>query len=96
MSDLSKYKDTFGVPGQGVHSYRVADVAVLDVAMTAVGAFGISKVTGWSFWKTLVGAFVVGEAAHYAFGVDTKVMRVLGLSEKFNSENKQKCPMAFQ
>ena len=28
---LCQYKDIFGKPGEGAHSYRVANVAVVDV-----------------------------------------------------------------
>lgn len=97
---LSDHKDVFGEPGTGIHGYRVADVAVLDVLGTAGVSYGISKVTGFGFWKTFLGVFIAGEAMHHAFGVDTKVMRLMGFNHsapESDSDQKRKCPMsAFQ
>lgn len=40
--DLCKYKNALGVPGKGIHSYRVFGVAIADVIMTIIGAILIS------------------------------------------------------
>lgn len=67
-----------GLPREGVHSYRIMDVAVVDVAATAVGAYGISKLTGYSFFSSFIGLFLLGEGLHYMFNVPTKVMEEMG------------------
>jgi hypothetical protein len=99
MSDLSKYKDSLGVPGQGVHKH-VGGIAIYDVVGTIGVSYGISKLTGWSFATTVVSAFVIGEIAHHMFSVDTAVMRMLGFDHskpESDSDQKRKCPMsAFQ
>ena len=43
---LCKYKDYFGEPGKGVHSHRIFNIAIVDVAMTLIGALIISYLSG--------------------------------------------------
>jgi uncharacterized membrane protein len=73
--DLCKYKNALGVPRQGVHSLRVFDVAILDVISTIIGAYILSRVFRWTFWKTLLGLFLLGVGLHRLFCVRTTVDR---------------------
>ena len=45
MIDLCKYKNALGVPGKGIHSYRICNIAIADVIMTIIGAFIISLIS---------------------------------------------------
>ena len=36
---LCKYKNLFGEVGKGVHSYRIFNIAVVDVVLTILGAY---------------------------------------------------------
>ena len=40
--NLCKYKNAIGIPGKGIHYYRLFGVAVADVIMTILGAALIS------------------------------------------------------
>lgn len=71
--DLCRYKDLFGRPSEGVHAYRIFDIAVVDVAATVVVAYVIARVFGFAFWKSLVTLFIVGIISHRAFCVRTTV-----------------------
>lgn len=71
---LCKYKSILGNPGVGVHSYRLFNLAVVDVALTVLLAYLLSVWKRWTFWKTFVGLFVLGEILHYIFCVDTAVI----------------------
>jgi len=71
--DLCKYKDALGIPGQGVHSYRLGGVAIVDVIMTIIGAFIISFFTKWNLWYTIIGFFLLGIFLHHLFCVRTTV-----------------------
>lgn len=73
------FKDIFGKPGEGVHSWRVLDVAVVDTVLTFILAMIIKIyfLKTFSFVQVLVGTFVIGEVMHFLFCVDTKVIRVL-------------------
>lgn len=56
---------------------RIGPFSVADTLSTAVGGYFLAKVTGWDTTKTIVGLFVVGEAVHYAVGVDTPITKFL-------------------
>ena len=73
MNMLCRYKDIFGRPKEGAHSYRIFDIAVVDVVATVVVAFVIARVFIVAFWKSLLGLFVVGIISHRAFCVRTTV-----------------------
>jgi hypothetical protein len=67
------FKDIFGKPGTGPHSYRIFDIAVVDTALTVLGAFLISKYIfkKTPFLITLLFFFLLGEILHWIFCVDT-------------------------
>lgn len=73
------WKDIFGRPREGPHSWRVLDVAVVDSALTVLLALILQKIffKNFSFLKILVATFIVGEILHWAFCVDTKVIQML-------------------
>jgi len=66
-------------PREGIHSLRIPilDIAAVDTVATIAGAYGISRVTGWSFPKTTIGLFGVAMIAHHLFHVETKVMELV-------------------
>lgn len=76
---LKEYKDILGKHKQGVHSYRILDVALTDYLMTIVGAFIISYYTDIPVVLTTIGLFTVGILLHIIFGVPTNTTRWLGL-----------------
>lgn len=73
------YKDILGVPRTGLHSYRLFDIAVVDVLLTFLGAWLISRITGMGYLRTLIAVFLLGIFLHWLFCVDTTVGRFLGL-----------------
>ena len=38
MWKLCKYKNALGVPGKGLHSYRIFNIPIFDVLFTILGA----------------------------------------------------------
>ena len=75
---LCKYKDIFGKPGEGVHSYRIFNIAVIDVAWTLLGAYILHLFfPKYNFWYILLGLFVLGIIVHRAFCVRTTVDKLL-------------------
>jgi hypothetical protein len=76
--DLTKYKDALGLPGQGFHKH-VMGIALGDTIGTLLICYAISVWFNISFLKTLVVAFVLGELAHYVFGVKSAVLKFIGL-----------------
>lgn len=73
---LCEYKDMLGVPGEGLHRFRVADVAVVDVFFTIVLAALIALYTG-SYFTVLFGLFLLGIILHRVFCVQTTVDKLL-------------------
>ena len=76
------YKDIFGKPGTGAHSYRFMGFAIVDVALTVL----VAMLTAWAFgiplvWS-LVGWFLAGIFLHWLFCVRTTVDKLIfGLGE---------------
>lgn len=68
-----KYKDTFGIPKEGLHSYRLFNIAIVDVISTIVAAYIISKITNYKFSNCLLFLFLLGIILHYIFCVKTTI-----------------------
>ena len=76
-SPFCPYRYIFGRPGEGVHSYRLFGLAVVDVIATIVGALLAAWTFRWNIWITLVGFFLAGIIAHRLFCVRTTVDKIL-------------------
>lgn len=70
---LCKYRNILGTPRKRVHSIRVFDIAIIDVALTFLAAWGLYKWLKIPFWIALVSLFVIGILLHRLFCVNTKV-----------------------
>ena len=83
--NLCAYKDIFGVPGTGLHSYRIMNIAVVDVLATIIMAFVIHQfiLESWldihwiSIWWVLVACFLLGILAHRLFCVRTTADKLI-------------------
>ena len=75
---LCKYKNILGKPGEGVHSYRIFNIAVVDVLLTVLLAFIIHfffpKI---SLIYILIFVFLLGIVAHHIFCVPTTVDKAI-------------------
>jgi hypothetical protein len=77
MSGLCKYKDIFGKPNTGIHSYRIFNLAVMDIAQTILAGILFSWYFKWNIWITLGGLFLLGIVVHRLFCVRTTVDKFL-------------------
>jgi hypothetical protein len=75
--NLCRYKDIFGVPSQGLHRYRLFDLAIVDVVLTFIGAYALSYFAQIRFYYVLGILVVTGILLHRLFCVRTKVDRIL-------------------
>lgn len=73
MKSLCKYKNMFGEPSKGAHSYRFFNIAIVDVLLTILAAYLLSWITKISFFYCVVAFFIMGIVAHRAFCVRTTV-----------------------
>ena len=68
------YRDIFGKVGEGAHSYRVFDVAIVDVIFTVIGAAIIHYLMPqYRFIVILTALFAAGIVLHHTFCVRTTV-----------------------
>jgi hypothetical protein len=77
---LSEYKDIFGKPREGIHSYRFMNISIVDSVTTVILGLLISFVFNVDLLPCLFVTFIVGEVLHYIFCVDTQIIL---LTKKF-------------
>ena len=75
---LCQYKDILGKPGQGVHSYRIFNIAYVDVLFTIICAYIIylffPKI---NYFVILILLFILGIILHKIFCVRTTIDKYL-------------------
>ena len=74
---LCKYSNIFGAPNTGVHSYKIFNIAIVDMMMTLIGAIIISYLSGIKFIWSALGLFLVGILLHRVFCVRTTLDKLL-------------------
>jgi uncharacterized protein YqhQ len=77
-SELKKVLDkNLGIVNTGIHSYRIFNIAYMDVIMTIVGSLLLAWLNNWSYIKTIIGMFILGIIVHRIFCVRTTVDKLL-------------------
>ena len=75
---LCKFKDIFGKVGEGLHSYRIFNIAIIDVLFTILGAFIIHLIfPKINYFVVLILLFVTGIILHRVFCVRTTIDKLL-------------------
>ncbi len=74
---LCQYRGLFGEVGEGIHSYRIGDIAVIDVIAVLIGASIISGCNKKKYWRTVFALFLLGILFHRLFCVRTTVDKFL-------------------
>lgn len=72
-----QYKDLFGKVNEGLHSYRIFNIAIIDVLLTIILAAVISYYSSIKFVYLVVIMFVIGVVFHRLFCVDTTIDKIL-------------------
>ena len=73
-----KYKDFFGEVNTGIHSYRVFNIAIMDVIFTFLAAFIISLVIPkYNYFIILFFLFLSCIILHHMFCVKTTIDKLL-------------------
>jgi hypothetical protein len=74
-----QYKDIFGKVGEGVHSYRVFNIAIVDVLFTILGAYLIHLyiLPQYETIYILAFLFLLGIIFHRLFCVRTTIDKLL-------------------
>jgi len=74
---LCEFKDIFGKPGEGVHSIRIANFAIIDILLTIGVSWFVAKYSNWNFKIVLMVMFTIGILAHRIFCVRTQLDKLL-------------------
>jgi hypothetical protein len=74
---LCRYNKLFGNPNKGIHKYRILNIAIVDLVMTIILSYVISKIINRSFMIILLFMFILSVFVHYIFCVNTSVMKLL-------------------
>ena len=79
MKYLCPYSKLFGEVGKGLHSYRIFDIAYIDVILTMLGAYCIQRYfyPETKYYKILLLTFIAGIIAHRLFCVRTTIDKYL-------------------
>ena len=76
---LCEYSELIGKVGEGIHSYRLFNIAIFDVIITMIGAYFLQKkfFSNYSYLQVLIVVFIVGIISHRIFCVRTTVDKML-------------------
>ena len=75
---LCKYKDVLGKVGKGIHSYRIFNIAIVDVLLTILAAWIIHLfIPKYHFLYILLLLFITGIILHRLFCVRTTIDKLL-------------------
>lgn len=74
-----EYKNFFGEPNTGLHSYRLFDIAIVDVLLTILGAYliHIYLLPQYNFFIILLALFILGIILHRLFCVRTTIDKII-------------------
>ena len=74
-----KYKDLFGKPGEGLHRYRIFNLALVDIFATLVLAWVLQRFyfIYRDYLSVLLFTFIVGILLHRLFCVRTTIDKFL-------------------
>ena len=81
MSILCQYKDALGKPNEGVHSYRIFNMAAVDLAMSAAAAGVIAYNYGHNIYTSfIIILFIIlitSTIVHKSFCVETPLTKLI-------------------
>jgi Na+/citrate or Na+/malate symporter len=73
---LCKYKAILGESGVGIHSYRIFDIAIIDLLLTIIVAYYISDNPS-EFYSNFTLLFILGIILHRIFCVNTTINKYI-------------------
>ena len=79
---FSQYKNIFGVPNKGAHSYRMFDLPIIDYIGAIIIALIITYMTKIPFELIIIIVLIIGVLCHYLFGVETNLMKYFNIQCK--------------
>lgn len=81
--DLCKYSDIIGKPKEGIHSYRIFDISIVDVAVTILFIIFLYYLLNKSFMYIFTVVILIGIIVHKLFCVNSTInMLIFGKIDK--------------
>ncbi len=75
---LCKYKNIFGKPNEGIHSYRILNIAIVDLLATILGAYILSFfIKNVNVYIIFIILFLLGQLLHKLFCVETTISKLI-------------------
>ena len=79
---FKKHKNLLGKPGKGIHSYRFLNIAIMDYIQTIGVSMLTTYLTKIPLVLTTIFWLILGIILHILFGVETEVVKYLGIKCK--------------
>lgn len=74
---LCKYRHIFGIEGQGVHSVRIANIAIVDLLATLVAGAFIARYFKLNIYGVWIVLLILGIIIHRLFCVNSTINKAL-------------------
>jgi fatty-acid desaturase len=74
---FKKYKNIFGKEGEGAHSIRFLNLAIVDVILTVIGALLISYFIKVNFFIIFIILMLIAIILHRLFCVNTTINKMI-------------------
>jgi hypothetical protein len=74
---LCPHKNILGTPNEGIHQYRILNIAIADVIGTIVVSYLLAKQLKQDFKLMLIVIFLLGIILHRLFCVETTIDKFL-------------------
>ena len=71
--NLCSYSNIFGAPKEGLHSYRIFNIAIVDLGLTIIAAIILSYAFDYSILIVFLILMIVGILLHKLFCVKTTI-----------------------
>jgi len=75
--NLCQYKNIFGTPNTGAHSYRLFNIAIVDLGFTILASYLIAKYFSMNFVYVFIILMLIGLIMHKLFCVDTTLTKLV-------------------
>jgi len=74
---FKQYKNIFGKEGEGAHSIRFLNIAIVDLVFTIIGALLISYFTNTNFFIIFIILMLMAIILHRLFCVNTTINKLI-------------------
>ena len=85
MVEFCKYRHIFGIENEGVHKYRLLNIAIVDMVLTIILAFVCALYFKISFLLVFFVLIVIATLLHRLFCVETTITKLV--FSKFYTKN---------